>query len=194
MSHGSPDLSDRTADLFITTEKDKRGFIFESLYQEELFPVCSQTYMEIIKNNLALNSNAELEKILKTTPSALAQFPLITAFSIYGRHTEDWRRLFEHLGTSLPTNIQFHRFSHLMLAYEAAKHSLGIALVNDYMLNDVSNESALMRLPCSAYKTDDNFHLVYKESRKNEKAIQYLKNWLQEETKTLSKAHRPVSL
>jgi len=38
---------------------------------------------------------------------------------------------------------------------------------------------------CSAFKTVDNFSLAYKESRKNEEAIQYLRNWLNEEAKAL---------
>ncbi|MEO9273528.1 LysR substrate-binding domain-containing protein [Marinomonas sp. 5E14-1] len=186
MSHGSPDLSDRTADLFITTEKEKRGFFFEPLYQEELFPVCSKHYLEAIKNRLNVTSDQELNDKLNTTPSPLAQFSLITSYSIYDRHTEDWKRWFSNLKQPLPNTIQFHRFSHLMLAYEAAKHSLGIALVNDYMMNEKNDEQALVKLPCSGFKTGDNFYLAYKESRKNEDIIRYLRKWLLEEAKTLA--------
>ncbi|MEP0071348.1 MAG: LysR substrate-binding domain-containing protein [Marinomonas sp.] len=186
MSHGSPDLSDRTADLFITTKKEKRGFCFESLYQEELFPVCSPHYLETIKNRLNITSDKELTEKLNTTPSTLAQFSLITSYSIYGRHTEDWKRWFSNLKQPLPSTIQFHRFSHLMLAYEAAKYSLGIALVNDYMMDQKSNEHALVKLPCSGFETGDNFYLAYKESRKNEDIIRYLRKWLLEEAKTLA--------
>lgn len=186
MSHGSPDLSDRTADLFITTEKEKRGFFFESLYQEELFPVCSQHYLETIKNRLNVASDKELADKLNITPSPLAQFSLITSYSIYDRHTEDWKRWFSNLKQPLPNTIQFHRFSHLMLAYEAAKHSLGIALVNDYMMNEKNDEQALVKLPCCGFETGDNFYLAYKESRKNEDIIRYLRKWLLEEAKALA--------
>tara|TARA_R110000744_G_scaffold122640_1_gene227622 strand:- start:38 stop:979 length:942 start_codon:yes stop_codon:yes gene_type:complete len=185
MSHGSPDLSDRTADFFITIEKEKRGFLFESFYEEELFPVCSYSYLETIKSRLNVISSKELMEKLNTTPNPLAQFSLITSHSIYDRHFEDWKRWFSNLQQSLPSTVQFHRFSHLMLAYEAAKHSLGIALVNDYMMNEKNDETALIKLPCSAFKTGDNFSLAYKESRKNEEAIQYLRNWLNEEAKAL---------
>lgn len=185
MSHGTPDLSDRTADFFITTEKEKRGFLFESLYQEELFPVCSHSYLETIKSKLGAITHQELADKLSATPSSLAQFPLITSYSIYDRHTEDWKRWFANLTLALPEHIQFHRFSHLMLAYEAAKHSLGIALVNDYMMNEKNNETALTKLPCSAFKTGDNFYVAYKESRKDEEAIRSLKGWLKKEAKNL---------
>lgn len=186
MSHGSPDLSDRTADLFITTKKEKRGFHFETLYQEKLFPVCSYHYLETIKNKLNVTTYGELTEKLNTTPSPLGTFPLITSYSIYDRHTEDWKRWFSNLNQTIPSTVQFHRFSHLMLAYEAAKHSLGIALVNDYMISEKSEDQALVKLPCSSFKTDDNFYLAFKESRKNEDAIQYLKKWLLEEAKTLT--------
>ncbi|ETI62177.1 LysR substrate-binding domain-containing protein [Marinomonas profundimaris] len=185
MSDGSPDLSDRTADFFITVEKEKRGFLFESLYEEELFPVCSHTYLEIIKSRLNATTDKELANKLNTIPSPLAQFSLITSYSIYDRHLEDWKHWFKNLKQPFPVSTQFHRFSHLMLAYEAAKHSLGIALVNDYMMNEITDEAALLKLPCSAFKTGDNFYLAYKESRKNEEGIQYLKKWLCEEAKAL---------
>ncbi|RBP78018.1 LysR family transcriptional regulator [Marinomonas rhizomae] len=187
MSHGTPDLSDRTADFFITTEKEKRGFLFESLYQEELFPVCSQNYLETIKNKLGAITYQELTDKLSSTPSLLAQFPLITSYSIYDRHIEDWKRWFANVAIALPEHIQFHRFSHLMLAYEAAKHSLGIALVNDYMMSEKHDETTLVKLPCSAFKTGDNFYITYKESRKDEEAIRYLRRWLKEEAKSLAK-------
>ncbi|ETX11209.1 LysR family transcriptional regulator [Marinomonas ushuaiensis DSM 15871] len=186
MSHGSPDLSDRTADLFITTKQEKRGFCFKPLYKEELFPVCSQHYLETIKNKLNVTSHKELTDKLNTIPSPLAKFSLITSYSIYDRHTEDWKCWFSSQKQSLPSTVQFHRFSHLMLAYEAAKHSLGIALVNDYMMNEKNDEQALVKLPCNAFETGDNFYLAYKESRKNEDAIQYLRKWLAEEAKALA--------
>ncbi|NLV00447.1 LysR family transcriptional regulator [Marinomonas sp. UCMA 3892] len=185
MSHGTPDLSDRTADFFITTEKEKRGFQFELLYQEELFPVCSQNYIETIKNKLGAVTHQELVNKLSSTPSCIAQFPLITSYSIYDCHIEDWKRWFANLKHTLPEHIQFHRFSHLMLAYEAAKHSLGIALVNDYMMNEKEDETPLVKLPCSAFKTGENFYIAYKESRKDEEAIRSLRGWLKKEAKNL---------
>lgn len=186
MSHGTPDLSDRTADFFITVEQEKRGFLFEPLYQEKVFPVCSYNYFETIKNELSVNSNNELSEQLNLKPHLLAKFPLITSYSIDDQHTEDWKRWFASYKQSLPDSIQFHRFSHLMLAYEAAKHSLGIALINDYMINENNKEAPLIKLPCSSVKTGENFYLAYKESRRKEDAIKFLRDWLSEEAKALS--------
>ncbi|WP_137170222.1 LysR substrate-binding domain-containing protein [Marinomonas sp. FW-1] len=186
MSHGSPDLSDRTADFFITIENEKRGFLFDHVYQEELFPVCSHSYYETIKNKLGTVTNQELTSKLNNDPSLLAQFPLITSYSIYDRHTEDWKRWFGNINRPLPEGIQFHQFSHLMLAYEAAKHSLGIALVNDYMMSEKHDQTTLVKLPCSAFKTGDNFYTAYKESRKDEEVIKSFRDWLRKEAKTLT--------
>ncbi|QUX95158.1 LysR family transcriptional regulator [Marinomonas sp. CT5] len=185
MSHGMPELSDRTADFFITTEREKRGFLIEPFYQEELFPVCSQSYLETIKSKLGAITYQELAEKLSIDPNSIAQFPLITSYSVYERHIEDWKRWFTNLSLPLPDYIQFHRFSHLMLAYEAAKHSLGIALVNDYMMNEKDDETPLIKLPCSAFKTGENFYIAYKESRKDEEAIRSLRRWLKKEAKNL---------
>ncbi|TYL47287.1 LysR family transcriptional regulator [Marinomonas sp. IMCC 4694] len=178
MSHSTPELSDRTADFFITVDKEKRGFQFKPFYAEELFAVCSVSFYETIKNKLGVTTDYELSEILRASPDLLAQFPLITSYSIYDRHIEDWKRWFDNMNLPLPEHIQFHRFSHLMLAYEAAKHSLGIALVNDYMMNEKNNETPLIKLPCRAYKTKEKFYLAYKEGRKNEDAIKNLEHWL----------------
>ncbi|MCB5162823.1 LysR substrate-binding domain-containing protein [Marinomonas algarum] len=188
MTHGKPDLSDRTADFFITTEREKRGFVFEHFYREELFPVCSARYLETIKAKLGVNTEYDLTRLLTDRPELLAQFPLITSYSIYERHTEDWRNWFDNLGLAMPSQVQFHRFSHLMLAYEAAKHSLGIALVNDYMMSEKNEESPLFKFPNSAFKTKVNFYLAFKESRRHEDAIMRLHRWLGKEAQILPKA------
>ncbi|GAB3485420.1 LysR family transcriptional regulator [Marinomonas epiphytica] len=185
MSHGAPELSDRTGDFFITVENNKRGFTYEPFYQENLFPVCSQAMLENIKNAFHCNSMMELEKILTKSPERLAEFPLITAHSLYDKYAEDWVRWFKNVHVTLPAKSQFHRFSHLALVYEAAKHSLGIALVNDYMMGETDEAQALIRLPCASVKTNAEFFLAYKESRRKETGIQDLKNWLFSEARSL---------
>ena len=186
MSHGSPELSDRTADFFITVEKQKRGFVYELFYEEVLFPVCSHAFLDTLKGQLNVSSQKELADKLNTQPELLGQFPLITSSSTHEKHIEDWNHWFKSRKATLPEQTQFHRFSHLTLAYGAAKHSLGIALVNDYMMNDNLDEANLARLPCPGYKTSDLFYLAYKESRRNETAIQHLKKWLIEEARGLN--------
>ncbi|TPE54573.1 LysR family transcriptional regulator [Maribrevibacterium harenarium] len=184
MSYAEPELSDRVADCFITIDKEKRGFHFDLLYKERLFPVCSTAYLEEIKHTLHVHDDQELHAHLAASPQSLANFPLLTSFSMYEKYTEEWRRWFASMGTNLPPNAQFHRFSHLMLAYEGAKHGLGVALINDYMLQSNSDDG-LVRLPCSHYATEDHFYFAYKHSRRHEPAIAQLKQWIQQESSSL---------
>ncbi|MBM6551681.1 LysR substrate-binding domain-containing protein [Marinomonas ostreistagni] len=188
MTFSEPELSDRTADCFITVDSEKRGFMFEHFYTERLFPVCSQTMLQTIQHELQVNTLEELEIILAENPQALAQFPLITSYSMYERYAEDWRRWFEQQGTDLPEGINFHRFSHLMLAHEAAIHSLGIALVNDYMFNEKEPKDGLVKLPCTVHDAKDSFYIAYKSSRRQEPALNQLRRWLLTEFNELSSA------
>ena len=187
MTFSEPELSDRTADCFITIEKNKRGFEFEYFYTERLFPVCSQSMFQQIKTELNADTDEALIAILKEHPEKLAQFPLITSYSMYDKYAEDWRRWFDEQRIVMSDNVIFHRFSHLMLAQEAAIHSLGIALVNDYMYNDNEPQDGLVKLPCSHHNAKDKFYLAFKQSRKHEPALQQLRSWLMKEFSTLGR-------
>lgn len=181
MTFSEPELSDRTADCFITVDKEKRGFDFELFYKERLFPVCSQTMYQEIQSELNVTTTAELSNLLQDYPELMAKFPLITSYSMYDRYAEDWRRWFEERGSTLPENINLHRFSHLMLAQEAAIHSLGVALVNDYMFNEATPKEGLVQLPCKSYQAKDSFYMAYKTSRRQEPALIQLRQWLLKE-------------
>ncbi|REG82250.1 LysR family transcriptional regulator [Marinomonas pollencensis] len=184
MTHGSPELSDKTADCFITTDQGKRGFESTHLYQETLFPVCSHAFYEQMKNTLNLSSD-DLSKQLKSSPELLQKFPLITSNGIYNDYTEDWLNWFTERNLTPPNNIKFHKFSHLLLAYEAAKHSLGIALVNDYMFSDKDSNNSLIRVPTYGIHTNEHFFFSYKTSRRNETAIKAIKHWIVNEASSL---------
>ncbi|MGO3408455.1 LysR family transcriptional regulator [Marinomonas sp.] len=185
MTHGAPELSDKTADCFITTDQEKRGFESTLLYQETLFPVCSHAFYQEIKNTLNLTSE-ELKEQLKSKPELLEGFPLITSYGIYKEYTEDWRSWFLERNSAISSNVKFHKFSHLLLAYEAAKHSLGIALVNDYMFNEKDTNSPLVRIPTHHIQTHEHFFFSYKTSRRNETAIKEIKQWILNEASALN--------
>ncbi|WP_417504041.1 LysR substrate-binding domain-containing protein [Marinomonas gallaica] len=186
MTFSEPELSDRTADCFITIESEKRGFDFEWFYTERLFPVCNQSFYQELLSELNVFSDKELQHELKTNPEILARFPLITSYSMYESYAEDWRRWFKEQGKELPDDINFHRFSHLMLAHEAAAHSLGIALVNDYMFNENDPKDGLIKLPCVAHNAEDRFYIAYKHSRRHEPALKQLRHWLRNELNELT--------
>ncbi|MBJ7549927.1 LysR substrate-binding domain-containing protein [Marinomonas ostreistagni] len=186
MTFSEPELSDRTADCFITIDKEKRGFDFEWFYTERLFPVCSQSLLQDMISTLEVKTKQELEIKLKQQPELIAQFPLITSYSMYESYAEDWRRWFAEEDREMPAETTFHRFSHLMLAHEAAIHSLGIALVNDYMFNETQPQDGLVKLPCSTHTSSDSFYIAYKHSRRHEPALQVLRRWLRSELNELT--------
>lgn len=186
MTFSEPELSDRTADCFITIENEKRGFEFDWFYTERLFPVCSHSFYQDLISELGVETTEELETLLKQQPEVLGKFPLITSYSMYERYAEDWRRWYGEQQRTLPEDINFHRFSHLMLAHEAAAHSLGIALVNDYMFNETTPEDGLIKLPCTAHNAQDSFYIAYKYSRRHEPALTQLRNWLRNELNELT--------
>lgn len=186
MTFSEPELSDRTADCFITIDSEKRGFMFEHFYTERLFPVCSQTMLQTIQSELGVNTIEALGTLLTAQPELLAQYPLITSYSMYERYAEDWKRWFEEQQSTLPETVNLHRFSHLMLAHEAAIHSLGIALVNDYMFNEHEPTDGLVRLPCAVHNAKDSFYIAYKSSRRQEPALIQLRTWLLKEFNQLN--------
>lgn len=188
MTFSEPELSDRTADCFITVDKEKRGFTFELFYTERIFPVCSQAFYHEVMSELEVSTDEELHNKLLADPELLARFPLITSFSIYDKYMEDWKRWFQEQGKTLPNDTRFHHFSHLMLAHEAAIHSLGIALVNDYMFTEADPKDDLVRLPCPSFRTNDSFFIAYKHSRRQETALIQLRNWLLKEFNELNLA------
>ncbi len=107
----------------------------------------------------------------------LQRYPLLSATSILGGPGEDWRQWLRAAGTGLQAGARVQHFSHMLLALEASRHHQGIALTNDYML-DPRGDPDLVRLPCRGMQTGDEFHFVYKTSRRNEPGIRLLRDWL----------------
>jgi len=185
MTHFTPELSDRVADCFITTGEPKRGFSFDTLYEERLFPACSPALFAQIQADLGTNDINKIKTLLTDNPLLLLKYPLITTHSIYKGYTIEWNLWFQEQGLELPSDVRLQKFSHLLLAYEAAKHNQGITLINDYMLKAPSTEGSLIALPIHSLRTNDKFSFVYKTSRRNELGIMQLKQWIQQQSKHL---------
>ena len=191
MINTDPELSDRVGDCFITVENNKRGFTFEHLYSERLFPVCSPQFYSQMQAELKKTSDEELDNYLLQHPEWLTQFPLITTHSIFNKYAEDWRLWFAAMNKKLPGEVKFHNFSHLLLGKEAALHHYGIALINDYMMDDSDNPPRLIRLPCHHLVSNCDFYFSYKNSRRHEPEIRAIRSWLTTQSQQLSK-HDPV--
>ena len=182
-----PELSDRIGDGFITIDRSHRGFSFQFLYKERLFPVCSPQFYNHMASQLHQITQQSLDDYLRTHPEWIAQFPLISSHSIFNEYKEDWRLWFDAIDLPLPQNAVLRNFSHLMLGKEAALHHHGIALINDYMLEKTDINHKLIKLPVHHFETGDDFYFAYKSSRRNETELRNIKQWIQEQSQALTK-------
>ena len=178
MSSGNPVLSDRVADCFITVKPSSSAFSYELLYEERLFPVCSQDYWQKIRRELSLEEVAGDPASVWLTPAMVAEFPLLSTYSIYDRQGGDWEAWYREAGLALPGACRLLHSSHMLLSLEAARFHQGIALTNDYMLSTRKDSSDFVRLPCHSVMTGDIFYFAWKTSRRRERGIQRLRRWL----------------
>ena len=74
MSSGNPVLSDRVADCFITVKPTSPAFSYELLYEERLFPVCSQDYWQKIRRELSLEEVSGDPASMSLTPAMVAEY------------------------------------------------------------------------------------------------------------------------
>lgn len=178
MTTDNPTLSERTADCFMTFTNSPRGFTTDLLYAERLFAICSRPYWQHICQTL----NRDEDLNVPLAAEDLQTFPLLSAHSVFRKANEDWRRYLAAADLTLSANTRVHQFSHILLALEAARHHQGIALTNDYMFS-APDDPDLIRLPCHTYKTGDSFYFAFKTSRRDDPAIQALRQWLQAEAR-----------
>lgn len=181
MSSGNPVLSDRVADCFITIRTDAPAFSYDKLYEERLFPVCSQDYWKRMRRELGRDDQLEVRDEPSLSWQELTQFPLLSTHSIFDRAAGDWQAWFSALGEGLPGAARIQHFSHMLLALEAARFHQGVALTNDYMLSTRRDSKDFVRLPVHSVLTGDTFYFAWKTSRRQERGIQTLRRWLVDE-------------
>ncbi|WP_108127105.1 LysR family transcriptional regulator [Saccharospirillum mangrovi] len=180
MMNESPLLSDRVADCFITLQGEHRGFTTDLLYCERMFAITSRPFWQAMCadwQQAGLIDSNEPEQI---DPAWLLRYPLLSTYSIYDIHTEDWRRWFAQAGISLPDSTRVQHFSHMLMALEAARHHQGLALTNDYM-HTVDDDPELVRLPCHSLITGDRFYFAFKTARRDENGIRLLRQWIRQQ-------------
>ena len=181
MSSANPVLADRVADCFITIRTDAPAFSYDKLYEERLFPVCSQDYWKRMRRELGRNDQLVVGDEPTLSLEELAQFPLLSTHSIFDRANADWQAWFEEAGERLPAGARVQHFSHMLLALEAARFHQGVALTNDYMLSTRRDSKDFVRLPTHSVMTGDTFYFAWKTSRRRERGIQTLRRWLVDE-------------
>ncbi len=181
MSSENPVLSDRVADCFITIHRDSRAYSYDLLYEERLFPVCSQDYWQRMRRELGRDAEPERRDEQPVSPGEMAGFPLLSTHSIFDRPAGDWEAWYSAVSELMPTGTRVQHFSHMLLALEAARFHQGIALTNDYMLSTRKDSEDFVRLPTHSVVTGDKFYFAWKTSRRRERGIQTLRRWLVDE-------------
>ncbi|OAN13141.1 LysR family transcriptional regulator [Photobacterium jeanii] len=166
MVSDDPNFNDHTADCFITVKPPKKHFHIEHLYQERLYPVCSQYLWEKLKN--------------QPLPESLWQYPLlsVTSATASGKEGDDWRLWCKAGDISLPSSVQMHYFSHMLLAAEAARYNQGITFLNHYFMTEEERHHSFVRLPLHDLPTGDDFYFTYKSTRAQDPHIEKLGRWL----------------
>lgn len=159
--------NEQFSDCFITVNPPKRNVVSTFLFAEKLFPVCGQKLWEKIKD--------------KPLPEALWQYPILSVR--YSGKSEnaanDWLRWCKAGGFELPNNVKINQFSHVLLATEAARYNLGIALIDNYMMLDQAHKQNLVKIPMHELLTGDEFYFFYNELKSNQADIIKLSRWLE---------------
>ncbi|WP_303289818.1 LysR family transcriptional regulator [Marinobacter sp. SS5-14b] len=181
MSSENPVLSDRVADCFITIHRDSPAYSYDLLYEERLFPVCSQDYWQRIRRELGRDVAPEGRGESPVSSDDIARFPLLSTHSIFDKPAGDWQAWYRDANQPLPSGARVQHFSHMLLALEAARFHQGIALTNDYMLSTRKDSEDFVRLPAHSVVTGDKFYFAWKTSRRQERGIQLLRRWLVDE-------------
>ncbi len=160
MVSGDPELSDRTADAFITSDSARRGFWSTRLCRETLVPVIAPS-------------------LLQPGKAAWPQ-PLITAEAETMLVGTDWEGFFRQNELS-PMAIRDGDWiccTHFVLALDMALVGLGAALLPDFLAAEPLRRGDVIRLPGEGYLTGLNYDLSMKSERRNEPSLAAFSSWI----------------
>ncbi|MDW4549722.1 LysR substrate-binding domain-containing protein [Defluviimonas sp. D31] len=167
-----PEISDRVADVFITSEPTRRGYWSQRLFPEYLVPVAAST----------------------TCRDGFDRpVPLITSETDPVMVGADWEAFAALNGLDLPAirDGAWLCCTHYLLALEMARAGMGAALVPDFMAFPALARSELRRLPGAALPTGQTYDLQIKYERRKEPDIQRLVAWIKDVVRrnTMSATH-----
>lgn len=149
------ELSDRTADAFVTSEPSQRGYWSALLKQEQLVAV---------------------------TPARFGSWPcpLITTEVASSSAGADWIEYCRtnRLELAAAQRETWKMSTHYLLAFEMARAGIGAALVPDFLAERGLGDGTLVKLPGEPMPTGLNYYLSMKFSRRQEPALVALTQWL----------------
>lgn len=137
----------------------------ESLFEEELVPVCSRMLWRD-------------EKTVMRAEELLEEFTLLHQTT----RLDSWFDWFELSGVSSPKVRMGPRFDLLSMLISAVRSNLGVALLPRFAIQK-DLENGVMVIPCDLpMSTGNHFILTYKEDKKGLQSLQKFSHWLHEKS------------
>lgn len=153
-----PELTQATADCIVTAQPVKAGYSAIDLFEERAIAVALPG---LVRNG------------------SLVDVPLITTDPSEQHLGEDWKTLANAAGITLPKEPDWLRCSHYVLALEAAKSGLGIAIVPDFVAAGAIGNGQLEDVGFGEHRLEDRtYRVCYKEIRGREAALQKVISWI----------------
>lgn len=153
-----PEIGDRMADVFITSEPPRRGYWSVTLFPEVLLPVAHPDF------------HIGFDRPL----------PLITSEIEAAARGSEWE-IFASANGLDPSMIRQGEWlccSHYLLAMEMARAGLGAALIPDFLALPVVARGELVQLPGTGMPTGLCYDLQVKYERRDEPDIRRLTTWM----------------
>ncbi len=162
-----PELTDHTADAFISIKPTESGFWSTKIVAEELVAVAKPTY--------GGHRSAPGEGM-----------PPITTWIEPEEFGWDWRTFSERAGIPLKEIDRGHwlQASHYYLALEMAKAGLGVALVPDFLAEDAIISGAVERISAYRVPTGEDYYLCVKVARREEAGLKALIRWFRSQAQS----------
>lgn len=155
-----PEISDRLADVFITSEAPRRGYWAVTLFPELLVPVAHP-------------------RVARDWPESV---PLVTSETDPAMAGADWESFAAANALKLPELRRgaWQCCSHYLMALEMARAGMGAALIPDFLAAGPLARGELRRLPGADLPTGLNYDLQVKYERRGEADIRQLVVWLRQ--------------
>lgn len=139
---------------------DWPNVVADPLVGRVLVPVCSPAYLKTIG---PVKSPKDLEK------AALLQ---------HTRRPNRWQEWFEAHGANSATAWTGARFEHFYLITQAAMAGLGIGLLPRMFVEEEAKSGRLVMLFDDAFESNDAYHLVYPEHKRNDPKVDKFRKWI----------------
>ncbi|MCT2539664.1 LysR family transcriptional regulator [Sedimentimonas flavescens] len=153
-----PEITDRVADVFVSSEPQRRGYWSTRLFRELLVPVAAPQFRQAFARPIPLISS-DTDPVL--TGKDWEAFAVLNGLEMSALREGAWRCC-----------------SHYLLALEMVRAGMGAALVPDFIAFPLMARGEVVRLPGDPVPTGLTYDIQVKYERRNEPDIARLVTWL----------------